>query len=1111
MNLPTLKLTKLLVAFVLLCVPIFSMAQSIQVKGKVTDGASGSPIENANITLGNSSTGAISNAAGEFSITAPKNSKLFVSFIGFENQTVNASTTFLNIRLVAESKQLSDVIVTALGVKKEVKKIGYAVQEVKGEDLVKARDQNPISGLTGKVAGLSVGPSAELLRKPTVLLRGNEITLYVVDGIPISSDTWNISPDDIESYTILKGPAAAALYGSRAQNGAIVISTKKGNRIGKKGFTLEINSTNSIDKGFLAFPRVQDEYGPGENALYAFGDGKGGGKNDNDYDVWGPRFEGQLIPQYDGVYTPNTTYVTSYPGGHDQDFTGNIAPTPWIARGKNNLGRFLQTGFQTTNNIALNANGENYTMRFSLSHSYQQSIIPNNQLNITDFNMYGSFNPTKRLKIEANLNYNRQYTPNFPDVDYGPNSLLYNIAVWTGADWDVDAPDIRAIWKPGKVGTESVFAEYQRYHNPYLMVEEWQRGHYKNDIYGYVSANFKINQHLNALARTQISTYNLLRTEKMPFSAHPYGRDQALGDYREDHRNLFENNTEVQLNYNYNIGSFLNLSGLGGGNIRSFTYNSNFSSTDYLNVPNVYSFSNSKNAVQANSFASDMRVLSVYASMDASLGKYATVSATGRIDKSSALPTNSSSFFYPSVSVASVISDYVHLPSVISFLKIRGSYAAVHGDATSSTVGVAPFNSISALGSSPSGNSLFDYPLDYGNNYLSPYGGPDYSLSSAYSTSKPYNNQTAAYYTSNLYDPNIKTFNRVSFEQGFDIKFLRNRLGFSATAFQYLDGPRILQNPISTASGYSYYYLNALKTKKTGYEFSLTGTPVRLRNGFSWDVLVNVSTYQDKYNELPPGQTIYNTYYQKGDRVDKFYSSAFVKTADGQVINDAAGKPLSNPVAQYLGNLNADYQWSIFNKVGYKGLSFSFQFDGSVGGVTTDYMRNKTMRGGRNMETVEGALGIARRADNDHAGDVSFKGIYVGEGVVVSNNVPINYDSKTGAILNYDQLQFTPNTQVTHVQDYVSKYYNISEANLMSKTFAKLREVTISYDLPAGWLTGKFISKASLSLVGRNLIYFYKDKRFKDVDLDQYNYSLSGTGLQSPTTRRFGFNLNVVF
>jgi hypothetical protein len=643
------------------------------------------------------------------------------------------------------------------------------------------------------------------------------------------------------------------------------------------------------------------------------------------------------------------------------------------------------------------------------------------------------------------------------------------------------------------------------------MVNEWKRGHYKNDLYGYVSANYKLNSNLNILARTQISTYNLFRTEKMPFSAHPYGREQALGDYREDHRDLFENNTELQLNYNYTLGGFLNLAGLVGGNLRSFSYNSNFTSTDYLNVPGVYSFSNSLNAIQANSFASGMRVLSGYASMDASLGKYATISGTARIDQSSALPDNNNSYFYPSVSAASVISDYVKLPAFISFLKVRGSYASVRGDATSSTVGVAPFNSITALGANPSGSSLYDYPLDYGNNYLSPYGGPDYSLATAYSTSKPYNNQTAAYYTSNLYDPNIKTFNRISYEEGVDIKFLKNRLGLSATAFQYIDGPRILQNPISSATGYSYYYLNALKTKKTGYEFSLTGTPVKLSNGFSWDVLVNVSTFKDEYLELPPGQTVYNTFFKKGDRVDKFYSSAFVTTADGKIIHDAAGKPLSNPVPQYLGNLNGKYQWAIFNKVNYKGLSLSFQFDGNVGGVTTDYMHNKTMRGGRNIETVQGKLGEARLADYQNSGNTSFPGIYVGDGVVVSNNVPINFDSQTGEILNYNDLQFTPNTQVTHVQDYVSKYYNVSEANLMSKTYAKLREVTIGYSLPHKWLAKSFISNASISLVGRNLIYFYKDKRFKDVDLDQYNYSTTGTGLQSPTTRRLGVNINLVF
>ena len=1083
-------------------------AQSKTVTGKVIDNISRAPLQGVTISAKNSTV--VTNSLGEFTIAVDKGDKLQATYVGYQPESIKVGDNeTVNISLAQSALQLNEVTVTALGIRKETKKLGYAVQQVKGEDLIRARDQNPISGLTGKVAGLSVGPSAELLRKPTVLLRGNEITLYVVDGMPISSDTWNISPDDIESYTVLKGPTAAALYGSRAQFGAILITTKKGNKA-RKGFTVEFNSTNSIDKGFLAFPRVQDEYGPGENALYAFGDGKGGGKNDNDYDVWGPRFEGQLIPQYDGEYDPNQTFVTTFPGGHDQDYSGNIKPTPWIARGKNNLGRFLRSGFQTTNNIALTANGDNYNLRFSLSHSYQQSIIPNMDLNISDFNMYGSFNVSKRFKVEGNINYNRQFTNNFPDVNYGPNSLIYNISVWAGADWDILAPDIKAEWQPGKVGTQSIFAEYQRYHNPWFMVNEWLRGHHKNDIYGYLSANYKINDNLNATVRKQITTYDLLRTEKMPFSAHPYSREGALGDYREDHRDLFENNTEVQLNYNYTVKKFFVLSGLVGGNIRSFSYNSNFTSTDYLNVPNVYSFSNSRNPIQANSFAADMRVLSAYGSLDASIGRYATIGFTGRVDKSSALNPSHDSYFYPSVSVASVVSDYIQLPEVISLLKVRASYANVHGDATSATIGLAPFSTISAFGNPPSGTSLFDYPLDYGNNYSSPYGGPDYSLAAVYSTSKPYNSQPAAVYTSNLFDPEIKTFNRENYEEGFDIRLLKNRLGLSATAFQYVDGPRILQNPISTATGYSYYYLNALVTKKTGYEVSVSGTPIKTGK-INWDVLVNWSTFQDRYKELPPGQTTYNTFFHTGDRVDKLYTSAFVRTQDGSIINDAAGKPLSNPVRQFLGYLNAKYQWSAYNKVSWNGLSLGFQFDGSVGGVTSDYMHNKTMRGGRNIETVQGALGAARKNDNDNVGNNSFPGTYVGEGVVVSNGVSINYDSETGAILNYKDLQFAPNTKVTHVQDYVSKYYGIDESNLMSKTFAKLREVTISYDLPAAWISKSFTSKASISLVGRNLLYFYKDKRFKDVDLDQYNYSTGGTGLQSPTTRRYGINLNFVF
>ena len=1072
--------------------PLMLLAQT-KITGTVNDETK-QPLPGVSVVLKGTNQGTTTDVYGRFIITASPGQVLEFRFLGFATQEAVIGTgTSMVVNLVGDNKKLNEVVVTALGVNKDARRVGYAVSTVKGSDLTLARDPNPITGLIGKVAGLSVGPSAELLGAPNVAIRGNTISLYVVDGFPINTDTYNISPDDIETYTVLKGPAAAALYGNRASYGAILITTKKGNK-SKKGLTIDVNSSTVINKGFLAFPRVQHSYGAGENTFYQFVDGKGGapGGVDADYDIWGPFFNGQLIPQYDSPV-----------------INGVRQATPYTARGANNLNNFLRTGYQTNNNIALTSNGDNYTIRLSASQQHQNSYIPYQYLDIANANIYASFNPNPRWKFEGNVNFNRQTTDNFPDVSYGPNSLIYNLAIWTGADWDVNAPDIKAIWQPGKVGIQSQFAEYTRYHNPWFMTKEWTRGHYKTNTTGYLLANYKINNNLNATVRSQVDTYNILRTEKMPFSAHPYGREGNEGDYREDRRDLFDNNTEVMLNYDYTVKKFLNLSGLIGGNMRNLSYNSNWASTDYLNVPGVYSFSNSKNPVQATSFNSGMRVMSAYYSLDASFGKYATISSTGRIDKSSAfqVPTT---YYYPSLSVATVVSDYINLPDFITFLKGRASFSNIRSDATATTIGPAPFSSITVYGGS-TGSSLFNNPLGYGSTYTSPYNGPDYSLNTSYATSKPYNSQTAGYASDYLYQNGIKTSTRVNYEEGFDIKFLQNRLGFSGTAFQYIDGPRILPNAISTATGYTIEYLNALKTKKTGYEGSVSGSVFQNPEGFSWNVLANIATYKEIYKELPAGQGIYNTFFRAGDRTDKLYGTAFVRTQDGKIINDVAGKPLANPVAQFLGNETAKFSWSIYNKFQYKSFSLGVQLDGSVGGVIIDYMHNKTMRGGANAETAEGALGTARYQDWSNFGKTGYNGTYVGEGVVVSNGTAINYDSNTGAVLNYNALQYAPNTQVAFVQDYVSKYYNVDESNLMSKTFTKLREVTLGYDFPKDMLAKTFISKASVSIYGRNLLYFYGDKRFKDVDLDQYNYATASTGLQSPTVRSFGLNLNLSF
>ncbi|MET1055025.1 MAG: SusC/RagA family TonB-linked outer membrane protein [Pedobacter sp.] len=1089
------KPLKTLLTVLLICIaPMIAFGQS-PITGTVND-ETNQPLPGISVVLKGTSKGTTTDGNGRFTISAAPGQVLVFRSVGYDaKELIVTGNSTMTVNLISNSSQLSEVVVTALGIKKETRRIGYATQTVKGSDLTTARDANPITGLIGKVAGLSVGPSAELLGAPNVSLRGNTISLYVVDGFPINTDTYNISPDDIESYTVLKGPAAAALYGNRASFGAILITTKKSNKEGK-GLAVDFNSSTVINKGFLAFPRVQHSYGAGENTMYQFVDGKGGapGGVDADYDIWGPYFAGQLIPQYDSPVV-----------------NGVRTATPYTARGANNLNNFLQTGYQTNNNISLSSTGDTYTTRFSASQQHQSSYIPEQYLDIANLNMYAAFTPGKRWKFEANVDFNRQTTDNFPDVQYGPNSIIYNLAVWTGADWDVNAPDIKAIWQPGKVGVQSQFAEYTRYHNPWLLVKEWTRGHYKNDLYGYFSGNYKIDDHLNATLRSQIDTYNILRTEKLPYSAHPYGREGNQGDYREDRRDLFDNNTEVMLNYDYTIKKFLNLSGVVGGNMRNFKYNSSWTSTDYLSVPEVYTFSNSKNAVQSTSFNSQMRVMSAYYSLDASFGKYATLSSTGRIDKSSAfqMPTT---YYYPSLSLATVVSDYIKLPAAISYLKGRVSYSSIKSDATSTTIGPAPYNSISVYGGTTSGdNPLFYNPLGYGTTYASPYNGPDYSLVSSYSSTKPYNSQAAGYASDYLFQNGIRTSTRLNYEEGFDIKFLKNRLGFSATAFQYIDGPQILANTISTSTGYSIEYINALKTKKTGYEGSLTGTPIRTSTGFNWDVMVNISTYKQVYKELPPGQDIYNTFFKEGDRTDKLYGTAFVRTPDGQIINDASGKPLINPVRQFLGNMNANFAWSISNTFKYKSLSLGFQFDGSVGGKIVDYMHNKTMRGGSNIETAEGALGAARYQDWLNNTNTAYTGSYVGEGVVISNGKSINYNSATGAVLNYGELQYAPNTKASFVQGYVSTYYNADEANLMSKTYAKLRELTLGYDLPKKFLEKSFIKKASASIYGRNLLYFYKDKRFKDVDLDQYNSAVGTTGLQSPTVRSYGFNLNLSF
>ncbi|AUC85494.1 SusC/RagA family TonB-linked outer membrane protein [Polaribacter sp. ALD11] len=1111
------KLTKLLPIFGLLIILIGTIGraygQERTLKGRIVDNEK-NKLPGVAVFIKGTTYGSASDFDGNYSININDNNTILVfKSLGFVTQEIIVGNrTILNISLVPDENQLEEIIITALGVKKETRKIGYSTQQVKGSELTKAREANPINSLAGKVAGLTVGVSTELLGAPQVVLRGNPGVLYVVDGVPINSNSWNISADDIETYTVLKGANAAALYGFRGQNGAILVTTKKGTKDDRK-FSIEYNSSIMFEEGYLAKPAKQSEYGAGNNYQYAFGndtyDADGSFRRTN---VWGPRFEGQNIPQWDSPVDP---------------ITGVRQGTPWLAKGVNNLENFMETGIIATNSLSIAASGEKHDLRMSISNNYQKGMVPNTKLNITNFNISAGYNFTDRLKIEGNLNLNIQNSPNVPETSSGPQGYMYSFEVYGSSHWDVR--DMRDYYGgiAGVEGVQQQFAEYGRTNNPYFISNEWLKEHQKTDVYGYAKLSYKINDFFDISARTQVTTWNQLRTEKVPFSIISYkpyaagaGPDLRAGDYREDKRTLFENNSDLLLNFNKDFGDNFNVSAIAGASLRTFRYNSSFVTTDYLIVPGIYSFSNTRFPVKAYSFRSEMEVASAYYTADFSYKNYLTLGVTGRVDWLSTLPKDNRAIFYPSISLSTVVSDYIDLPEAISFMKLRGSYANVKGGLTSSTIGSA-YKGVTGLGIS---NLIGQV-----NEVTTSYDGPSYNNQNNYNIFNGYANDPAASFSNTLANRSLESYSVTSYEVGLDMKFLRNRLGLDVTYFTSINGPQIFPLEIASSTGFKEQTINGVTTQKNGLEVSLFGSVIKNTDGFNWDVSANWSTYKEKLKDVYNGiSSIYlpgpDHVFNVGDRLDGYYGYEFLRSSDRQIIHSSAGVPLKAPRGtnnkRLLGHTNPDFVFGINNKFSYKNLSLSFQFDGRVGGVIYNEAYAYALNAGNQLDLTTGAYGEARRKEWDSTlnGTVAATPAFVGEGVVITNGTP-SYDA-AGNISNMKELTFAPNEKVTLLKGYVQSVYGggarVDEAYLNSKTFLKLREFTIGYTFPKELLKNTFIENASVSLVGRNLLYFAETK---DFDLDQFPSGYNSTSrssskktiLQSPSTRRFGLNINLTF
>jgi hypothetical protein len=488
-----------------------------------------------------------------------------------------------------------------------------------------------------------------------------------------------------------------------------------------------------------------------------------------------------------------------------------------------------------------------------------------------------------------------------------------------------------------------------------------------------------------------------------------------------------------------------------------------------------------------------MSVYSWYGFADISFRKWVNLHLTGRQDQHSALPVSKNTYFYPSASLSAMISEMVTMPKAINLMKFRLSYARVGGALTSPTVGPTP-----AAG-------IYSNPLGYGSTYTSPYGGPSYTNAPAYSTQLRYNNTPAAYYTNTITNPNLEPSFSSAWETGIDVQLLQNRLGVDVTYFYSLDGPGIYNLPISETTGFTNALVNGISTARKGWEVVLKATPVQASSGFTWNVMFNWGTFTETIDEIYPGVNNLDAFRQVGERLDQIWGTGLLRTPEGTPIIGSDGRAipltsLNGSARRFLGYYNPDWTYGLTNTFSYKNFSLSILLDGRVGGQIEDYVQKQTFRGGRHIETVQGELGAARRED------VLGNKAYQGAGVNISSGTP-EIDIE-GNITNPSELAYAPNANKTFAQDWVSRYYNTNETNMISRTFHKIREITLTYNLPSSLLQKTFIKRASVSVVGRNLFYFAEKT---DMDIEQYAGSEAGSGLQTPTMRRYGINLNFTF
>jgi len=938
---------------IMLFFTLFADAQNNLIRGKVTD-ANDLTLPGVSVSVRGTRQVTSTNNEGnyELRLTGPLSGKDSIEFrfIGYVTRRVayKGSNT-IDVKLQEDAQALKEVVVTALNIKRDEKALGYATQTIGSEQLNDARSNNFVAALSGKVAGLNLtstgsGPMNSVrvsLRGDNSLNPNGNNALIVLDGVPMNSGMAsagvsnaygagsgndapidfgngiaNINPDDIESITVLKGPGATALYGNRAANGALVITTKSGKSTRGIGVTLNSNlSFNDV----LKWPDFQHKYGqgtmtsqqgfvPASQKYYSYGITEDGASTSGTSSAFGPPFQGQMYYQYDPLLQGPATERTLW-----RPYTDNVTG-------------FFKTGSTITNSLAIEGGGEKASARASITHSKNNWIMPNTGYERLTAALSLNYNISERLKLNSKVNFTNKSSDNLPATGYNNQTMSYFMIFQNP---NVDLNWYRDRWKNGYENVDQIHPFSSFIDNPFLIAYEMTNAVDSYQTVGNISATYDFSDRLSLLVRSALDMQTEDRDTRRPYSTANFQR----GYYKQQNINNSEVNSDALLTYKQAIGESLNMSASVGGNLRYQRYRQLDRSVDGLVTPGVYKLSNGVNLPLSNTNYSNRKVNSLYFLASFDYKSKIFVDVTGRNDWSSTLPLNNNSFFYPSVSTSFILNELFTLPQQISYAKVRLNAAQVGNDTD------------------------------------------PYRTSKYYDIS---NFPSSAVAPTILFNADFKPEIATAYEGGLELSLFKSRIGVNATYYRNTTENQILDVPLEQSTGFTRAILNAGKVRNQGVELVLTGKPVNNKY-FTWNTTINWAKNDNEVLELAEGfidrQDIGyggNATLQArvGGSTGDIYGFGFQRAPDGQIIYTTAGLPARPAEIQYIGNAYADWKGGIQNEFSYRNLRFSFLVDGQYGGIIYSQTHHKMSEQGKLEHTLAGredgyiiGQGVVKNAD----------------------------------------------------------------------------------------------------------------------------------------------------